>query len=513
LKPSVLLDSETDQERRMPKDREFQGEIVVKSRIVDYLSSGLYASPAACLKELINNSFDADATRVDMFVKPDADRIIIEDDGHGMDRAEFEREFRVITESHKREESDLTLSGRPKIGRIGIGFIAANEICDVMEIVSTKCGSSELLNVAIRFDLMRKDLKERARDTGTLAKADYHGVTRKTDTDSHFTQLFLKDVRGEAQQILAGAGSSQYAAGEKSIYGLKPESVSKLLKDKNLRTWSEFDAYSKNRLQVALNVPVRYCDDWLPASLRSQVDDIARTVARLSFSLYFDGSEVRKPIIFAPQGRALVSRFEFEGEDVAARGYFYAQHGSIRPQELQGLLIRIRNAAVGTYDRSFMGFSSSLGPLFQSWISGEIMADDRLEEAMNIDRRTLRMAHPAYAELQAAVHEHLSDLIKDVRMKIYSAGSGARRTEQAREVEKRIMTVATKEIASKAPGAARKVKKAWEDATTDKTGQKRLLRKYTVDQLYELVMEVAEKLLNPKQLGEFITRLTDRLRR
>ena len=141
------------------------------------------------------------------------------------------------------------------------------------------------------------------------------------------------------------------------------------------------------------------------------------------------------------------------------------------------------------------------------------MADDRLEKAMNIDRRTLRMAHPAYAELQAAVHEHLSDLIKDVRMKIYSAGSSARRTQQAREVEKRIVTVATKEIARRAPSAARKVKKAWKDATTDETGRKRLLRKYTVDQLYELVVEVAEELLNPKQLGEFITRLTDRLRR
>lgn len=182
----------------MGEDQKFHGEIVVKSRIVDYLSSGLYDSPAACLKELINNSFDADASRVDVFVKPDADRIIIEDDGHGMDRAEFEREFRVISESHKREESDCTASGRPKIGRIGIGFIAANEICDIMEILSTKRGSSELLDVSIRFDLMRKDLQERVRDAATLAKADYHGETRKTDTDSHFTQLFLKDVRGEA---------------------------------------------------------------------------------------------------------------------------------------------------------------------------------------------------------------------------------------------------------------------------------------------------------------------------
>jgi HSP90 family molecular chaperone len=129
-------------------DNAFFGEIVVASRIVDYLSSGLYESPAACLKELINNSYDADATRVDVFVKPDADRIIIEDDGHGMNRDDFELHFRRISESYKRVDSDKTVSGRPKIGKIGIGFIAANEICDVMEIFSTKTNSAELLHVS-----------------------------------------------------------------------------------------------------------------------------------------------------------------------------------------------------------------------------------------------------------------------------------------------------------------------------------------------------------------------------
>src|SRR4051812_203861 len=80
----------------------FRGEIRVASRIVDYLSSGLYNSPAACLKELVNNSYDADASQVDIFVKPDADRIIIADDGVGMSREEFKQHFDRVSESHKR---------------------------------------------------------------------------------------------------------------------------------------------------------------------------------------------------------------------------------------------------------------------------------------------------------------------------------------------------------------------------------------------------------------------------
>ena len=67
-------------------DQHFSGEITVAARIIDLLSSGLYESPAACLKELINNSYDADARNVEIFVKPDANRIIIQDDGEGMSR-------------------------------------------------------------------------------------------------------------------------------------------------------------------------------------------------------------------------------------------------------------------------------------------------------------------------------------------------------------------------------------------------------------------------------------------
>ena len=153
----------------------FSGEIKVASRIVDYLSSGLYNSPAACLKELVNNSYDADASNVDVFVKPDADRIVVSDDGVGLSRAEFERHFKRISESHKRDDDDSTTSGRPKIGKIGIGFIAANELCDVMEIISTKRGSTELLHVEVNFREMRLDPGQRRRPDNEYAKGDYVG--------------------------------------------------------------------------------------------------------------------------------------------------------------------------------------------------------------------------------------------------------------------------------------------------------------------------------------------------
>ena len=498
----------------MASTGKFDGEIVVASRIVDYLSSGLYESPAACLKELINNSYDADANRVDVFVKPDADRIIIEDDGCGMDRVDFERNFRRISESYKREDSESTPFGRPKIGKIGIGFIAANEICDVMEIVSTKKGSTELLHVTIRFDNMRTDVAERKRDDGDIAKGDYQGDVRETeDSDSHFTQIFLKRVRGEARKILSGKKVTDFAAGERSLYGLSPTSICEILMDNSLRTWDEFDPYSKNMLEIALNVPVDYHEGWLPPSLRAEVSDIERQVSSIGFSVFIDGTELRKPAVFCRSGKAIIDLFNYDGEHVSAKGYFYAQDSGIKPQELQGVVLRIRKAAVGEYDSSFLGFSSSINPLIQSWISGEVLADDRLEDAMNIDRRTLRIAHPAYFELQSAVHSHVSDLLKKVRTDIYGSRSLQRKTSQAKVIEEKIIEVANKHIAGISSKAASDVKSAWSDTAAREVSRNPLLKKFSVDQLYQTVVQVASEFLTDRQFEDFLAKLTERLRK
>lgn len=497
----------------MSGSKEFRGEIVVASRIVDYLSSGLYEKPSSCLKELINNSYDADATRVDVFVKPDANRIIIEDNGCGMDRVDFEKHFKKISESHKRDDTDCTTSGRPKIGKIGIGFIAANEICDVMEIISTKKGSPELLEVTINFHLMRQEPILRKRKGTDVAKGDYEGRVSVTDLDSHYTQVFLKGVRGESSSILAGAGSTNYTSGKISLYGFSANSLLKKLKDPTIRTWTQFDAYSKNILEIALNVPVRYHGEWIPNNLRPQIKEFEKHVNDLNFTLNIDGSEVRKPIVFDPDGQALVSRFNYKGNHVSAKGYFFAQASTVRPQELQGLLIRIRNASIGEYDPTFLGFSSSIGTLFQKWISGEIMADDRLEEAMNIDRRTLRIAHPAYVELQQAVHAHMSKLIKRVRDEIYGSNTLIRKADKAHKVEKKIFEVAEQEIVRIAPKAAKSMQRLWSDANKNIKGQNKLLKKYTVDELYKIVVEVAQEILSPAQLETFIEKLTERISR
>jgi vacuolar-type H+-ATPase subunit H len=201
-----------------------------------------------------------------------------------------------------------------------------------------------------------------------------------------------------------------------------------------------------------------------------------------------------------------------EGQYVSASGYFYVQNQGITPQELQGLLIRIRNAALGGYDPTFMGFSPSIGTIFQTWISAEIHADDRLEDAMNIDRRTLRVVHPAYVELQRELHDYLAKLIKRARAEIYGSASKARAASKAKDFEEDITDLANSDVARISPSTGRELKSAWKNASDDDDLRRKLLKKYTVNQFYRIVISIAAEILTPNQFNKFITKLTERLR-
>lgn len=489
----------------------FSGEIRVASRIIDYLSSGLYKSPAACLKELINNSYDADARNVQVLVKPDAKRIIIEDDGFGMNRMEFQSHFDRISESHKRDETQKTASGRPIIGKIGIGFIAANELCDLMEVFSTKNGESELLHVSINFNEMRKPLEDRRRDGNDFVKADYVGEVLETEKGTHYTQIYLESVRGEARDILAGAAAAQSGMSDRTLYGLSPESICRELSRIGINSWKDFDTYSETMLKVALNVPVPYVNSWLPTRLQKDIQDFETISKNLNFCVNYDGTELKKPTVFGRDAKALIRRFEFKGKNVSAQGYFYAQHGIVKPIELHGLLIRIRHAAVGDYDPSFWEFSPSEFSLIQRWVSAEIWADDRLEEAMNIDRRTLRDTHPAYVELRQAVHENLRQVCRTARKLLYEKESTNRKQKRAGKALDDIRRLAKENVASVSPTAAKELEQYWTVHEIEPNVQRALLKKYTVADFYEIVVEVASEVLSPSSLARFLKRLTERL--
>lgn len=531
-----MRDGAEDLEFSEPADaggQSFHGEILVSSRIIDQLSTGLYETPAACLKELVNNAYDADAVNVTISVRPDADVIIINDDGVGLTRQDFTRHFSRIAESRKRDLGESTLLGRPKIGKIGIGFIAANEICDQMELISTTAGSPDVVRVVIDFKSMRKDPAVRRREGQDLAKGDYDGRVEPTaDIDEHYTRVYLRDVRGQAREILSGA---VHGRSGNSLYGLGPDSIRDRLA-KVQKSWDEFDSYSQAMLDIALNVPVRYHDRWLPDEdeYRERVRPITEKVAKFDFNVVIDGTSLRKPIVLQTgnDGRSLLHVFKLQGDHVSANGYLYASSGKLAPHDLNGVLVRIRNAAVGAYDRSFLEYPSWIDSLFQTWVTCELYADDRLEESLNIDRKTLRTTDPAYVELQSLFHEELKEFLNRVRSDIYQERSSQRQHQRAKEQSKRLESVRDRLTPSIGEAAARDIidrlqkppeargrsqRRTTQESTEDAPGEpidvRMLNKKFTPAEIMDIVSAAATNAgLSPQSINTLLIEIARRLR-
>lgn len=92
--------------------------------ILNHLGRNLYRNFITVIGEAISNSWDADAKNVWITIDRDRNFFVIKDDGKGMDEEDFQEKFLRIGYS-KRKDGDVTTdSGRPYIGRKGIGKLA-----------------------------------------------------------------------------------------------------------------------------------------------------------------------------------------------------------------------------------------------------------------------------------------------------------------------------------------------------------------------------------------------------
>ena len=114
--------------------------IYLSAKVFGHLAQGLYRTPAGAIKELISNSFDADATLVRIHTGfPRFETFSCEDNGTGMSRNEFQRLMnRGIGSSYKRSStvSVTEMYERPLIGRLGLGILSLAQVCTGFEILS-----------------------------------------------------------------------------------------------------------------------------------------------------------------------------------------------------------------------------------------------------------------------------------------------------------------------------------------------------------------------------------------
>jgi signal transduction histidine kinase len=90
--------------------------------VLNHLGINLYSSVPAVLSEAVANSWDADATKVDIEIDEDDKEISIEDNGHGMNEEQVNKRYLHVGYRRRKDDNQGALSpeyNREVMGRKG----------------------------------------------------------------------------------------------------------------------------------------------------------------------------------------------------------------------------------------------------------------------------------------------------------------------------------------------------------------------------------------------------------
>jgi signal transduction histidine kinase len=159
----------------------------VDSALLQELGERLVGQAHIALAELIKNSFDADATLVEVDVRNDV--IEITDDGHGMDFDAFKAFWMRIGSPHK-DRRRISPGGRAVTGSKGVGRLSAQFLANRIEL-TTKARRHQALSATVdwRRAVKAKDL------TKATAQWRYVGSDEFAGGAKHGTRIRLLDVK------------------------------------------------------------------------------------------------------------------------------------------------------------------------------------------------------------------------------------------------------------------------------------------------------------------------------
>jgi len=191
---------------------------------------------------------------------------------------------------------------------------------------------------------------------------------------------------------------------------------------------------------LGMTTPVRYleggpvAEDYARGDVGRVVDKLRRVAEGFEFRLWFDGVEVRKPLLLPTP---YVERTETEESDVGviddyhawpirvsgnasngnpvkAEGYLFFQPYRVIPVEMRGLLPRVDGVGVGaTLDNTFMSDLKAESPLFRVQVSGELYVVRGLTEALDLDRSGFLQVDTEFRFLLSKVGEIIYDFVRE----------------------------------------------------------------------------------------------------
>lgn len=193
----------------------FTTQLQTDERIIARVTDGIYRQPWSAFRELLSNSYDADATEVKVVTNfPEFDSITIRDNGSGMTPEQVAHMLLHIGGSSKRtgvgaeigtaKSNDPRLSpgGRPLIGKIGIGIFAVSQLTQHFQIITQRRGTTERTAVTVLLKTYSEDTLDE--DSGVQFESGEVSIVQETvdDRDDFGTMVVLLDIRPEIRKQL-----------------------------------------------------------------------------------------------------------------------------------------------------------------------------------------------------------------------------------------------------------------------------------------------------------------------
>src|SRR6266496_1600507 len=434
-------------------------------KIIRHISSGIYRDLSGSLKELVSNSFDSQATEVEIWSgAPRFDTITVKDNGQGITEEVLKKAFENVGLSLKVTHPEWYTGnfGRPIIGQFGIGFLASAHISKDLLIRSftsrDKAGLQIHMDLSPYFRYMDKVQTTDEYHFGSIEYGPLENSEREIGTvielrhvrDGNFYNIISADGLGLAEwpkdKNLAPADGQLMRKYVAEVQNRNLHALPKLLNGRNQILW-----------HLGMTTPVRYLDDgpidakFRHGEVKSIVEWLRDLTEKFNFKVWFDGIEVRKPLILPTPA---VKRGDTEESDVGAiddcqawpikidekasnenkvraEGYLFFQPYRVIPVEIRGLLPRVDGVGVGaTFDNNFLRDLKSESPLFRVQVCGELYILNGLKEALNLDRSGFLEVDPEFQLLSSRV----SDIIyRYVREAARIRTRRTKRINQARE--------------------------------------------------------------------------------
>ena len=388
--------------------------IRVHEKALAHLSRGLYRSPASAIRELVSNAWDANATEIRIGTNyPNFLEVRVEDNGDGFTKDEFDKLMGGgIGTSAKRPQREPLAHNRPLIGRLGIGMLGVAQICGGFTIISCpRVGSGFRARVTL-YDLLKErldDNDEMLVKTQEVDVGEYQFETFDSQALRHGTVLVADDVHPTFARSFQQSVRFEHYREPPLDWSKALDIVSKV------RSLQELGDYWRLLWELSAACPVPYLhENALPDQL---VAEEQRKLLSYNFKVLVDGIQLFKPVFLRdnPGGyttyKIAPQTNKVYGRDLTFHGYIVVQEGvQLRPDELRGILLRVKNVAVGYYDPSMLDYRINEGPRSR-WLTGEILIEDGLEDALNIDRDSFNRFHPEFRAVQECVHRTLHEKV------------------------------------------------------------------------------------------------------